>query len=240
MAAPALEKLEDVLRGLCLDIGGYADIDGVYGPSCASFPRAISIGYAYQPEDLEGLEGGPTPAYYRAYGRLNTALNHAVAAVAECVKDRGYEALGCAATVSPEELDALGVELTAAVQHKTAATRAGLGWIGRSGLLVTKRYGPRIRLATVLTDMPLPTGNPVTQSRCGRCRRCVDACPAQAIQGALWSVGTARDDLVDVTRCAEVAERLMAERVGQVEAVCGVCMSVCPFGSAYGRRHDRP
>ena len=61
--------------------------------------------------------------------------------------------------------------------HKTAATQAGLGWIGKTALFVSPRLGPRLRLATVFTDAELPVGEPVTEGRCGSCRRCVDACP---------------------------------------------------------------
>ena len=61
--------------------------------------------------------------------------------------------------------------------HKTAATRAGLGWIGKCALLVTEQYGSGIRLSTILTDAPLEVGVPVEASRCGGCTACQSVCP---------------------------------------------------------------
>ena len=60
-------------------------------------------------------------------------------------------------------LDNLGAELP----HKTVATRAGIGWIGKCALLVTEKYGSAIRLTTVLTDMDLETDQPINGSKCG-------------------------------------------------------------------------
>jgi ferredoxin len=122
---------------------------------------------------------------------------------------------------------------------QAVATRAGLGWIGRNGLLVTRTFGPRVRLATVFTDMPLPVAAPIVASQCGTCRRCVDACPAGATQGNAWKLGTSREALVDVDACRVTAERLMRERVGCDDVVCGVCIVVCPFSRMNGDDDQR-
>ena len=66
--------------------------------------------------------------------------------------------------------------------HKLAAHLAGLGWIGKSCLLVTLEVGPRVRWASVLTDAPLMAGEPL-EERCGECRGCVEVCPAGAFSG---------------------------------------------------------
>lgn len=84
------------------------------------------------------------------------------------------------------------VTLSMPVQHKTLATRAGLGRIGKSVLLVTKEYGPAVRLGSVLTDADLRTGTPTDTSRCGNCRQCVDRCPARVVVGNNWQAGMAR------------------------------------------------
>jgi epoxyqueuosine reductase QueG len=59
--------------------------------------------------------------------------------------------------------------LSTGLPHKTTATLAGLGWIGKCALLVTERYGSAIRLTAVLTEAELPCGEPVSRSRCGAC-----------------------------------------------------------------------
>jgi epoxyqueuosine reductase QueG len=61
------------------------------------------------------------------------------------------------------------------------ALRAGIGWIGRNNLLVHPEYGSKIRIASVLTDMPLKTDE-VNKGNCKACKKCIDACPVAAIE----------------------------------------------------------
>jgi epoxyqueuosine reductase QueG len=88
-----------------------------------------------------------------------------------------YKAVALKPTVKQVDL----TKTDAHLPHKTVATKAGFGWIGKSALLITKRYGAAIRLASVLTDADLDTAEPVEQSMCGDCRQCADHCPAKAI-----------------------------------------------------------
>jgi len=64
--------------------------------------------------------------------------------------------------------------------HKTVAVCAGVGWIGKSSLLVHKQYGSMLRLSSILTDAPLMCAEPIS-SHCGDCTACVTACPAKGI-----------------------------------------------------------
>ena len=241
---PSAARLDALLGRLGVDLYGYAAVAGLFPHPWDAWPCAISLAMRFDDGDLAGVDAGrgPTATYYAAYGRLNGALNAAAAEVVGALRAWGYRARAYPATVSAGELARdLGDGLTAPVQHKTVATRAALGWIGRSGLLVTRRYGPRVRLATVFTDLPLPAAEPIIAGRCGACRRCVAACPAGAIRGAEWRAGMGRDDLVDASACREVAERLMRERLGAHDAVCGVCVAVCPLGGGASARrapHD--
>lgn len=111
------------------------------------------------------------------------------------------------------------------VSHKAAAKTAGLGWIGKSTLLVTPELGPRVCLATVLTDMPLPTGRPM-RNRCGSCKLCVLACPLRALKGKAFSdhpMDVA--DSIDVRRCGGLVNRTWADG-----SLCYECMLACPHG----------
>ncbi len=223
-------SLEDFIQSLSLDLHGYALVEGLFAGQWARWPQAISLAVALPKAAMEGVAEGPTAEYYAHYHLANARLNREAKALERWLQDRGYHAKAFPATVTREELNArLGEELTAPVQHKTVATRAGLGWIGKSGLLITRCYGPRVRLATVFTDMPLPSDEPIADGQCGSCMRCVEACPAGAIRGVAWRVGISREELVDVRACQRMAERLMLERVGQRDAVCGICIAVCPF-----------
>ena len=114
--------------------------------------------------------------------------------------------------------------------HKTAATCAGLGWVGKSGLLVNDRYGPYVNWASVLTDAPLETcGNPMLHSRCGSCRRCVEACPAGAVKDSHWIRGEGYQPMIDTERCAAQLKMNM-QRLGK--PTCGLCILSCPRGIA--------
>ncbi|MDR0905560.1 MAG: 4Fe-4S binding protein, partial [Oscillospiraceae bacterium] len=113
--------------------------------------------------------------------------------------------------------------------HKTVATRAGIGWIGKSALLVTEKYGSMIRLSTVLTDAQLETAAPVDESKCGGCTVCTDACPAGAISGTLWTVGLYRDEFFDPVKCRKTARERAKQGFGGEVTICGKCIEVCPY-----------
>lgn len=65
--------------------------------------------------------------------------------------------------------------------YKRLAILAGIGAYGKNSLVISPRYGPWLRLGAVATDAELPLDEPFSRDLCGRCRRCVDACPAKAL-----------------------------------------------------------
>lgn len=85
------------------------------------------------------------------------------------------ESLGYAAKI---EDDTLG---QAELPLKGAAVKAGLGWIGKNTLLITEKYGSFIALGAIITDADLGESYPLAKNKCGRCTRCMDACPTAAI-----------------------------------------------------------
>ncbi|MHB1354793.1 MAG: 4Fe-4S double cluster binding domain-containing protein [Anaerolineae bacterium] len=224
-----LASLEDIIKSAGA-IWGYADVAGLFSEQ-AIYPRAISLAMPLPPEALLDVENGPTAAYYEAYCSLNTRLNGLAAEVESILVAAGYPAQAFPATVSHTALQSLGASLNAPIPHKTVATRAGLGWIGKNALLITPQYGPRVRLASVLTQAPVPTALPISAGRCGKCMRCVSACPAYAIQGASWLAGSPREALVDIWACQRKAEELLWQRAALNDTVCGICIAVCPVGA---------
>lgn len=111
------------------------------------------------------------------------------------------------------------------ISHKAAAKIAGLGWTGKSTLLVTPEFGPRVGLATVLTDMPLPTGKPM-KNKCGACKMCVLSCPRGALKGPSFT-DHPKDvsDAIDVKNCGALVNRTWADGY-----MCYECMLACPKG----------
>jgi ferredoxin len=112
------------------------------------------------------------------------------------------------------------------VSHKAAAKTAGIGWIGKSTLLVTPEYGPRVCLATVLTDMPLPAATPM-KNKCGSCRMCVGACPLGALKGPSFA-DHPRDvnEAIDIKKCGALVNPEWEDG-----SLCYECMLACPKGT---------
>lgn len=91
---------------------------------------------------------------------------------------------------------------TTPLPHKKIALMTGLGWIGKSNLLVTSEYGSAFCMCTVLTNAPLTTENkPIILPLCGQCTICKDICPTGAIYGSTWEPGMNRDFIVNVYHC---------------------------------------
>jgi len=108
------------------------------------------------------------------------------------------------------------------------AVDAGLGEVGRLGYLLTKKFGPRVRLSAVSTDLPLVPDKPVdigVESFCNICKKCAACCPSQSIPAAEQAVvnGTLRWKL-NAETCFDYW--------GKVGTDCNVCMRVCPWSHA--------
>jgi len=194
-------------------------------PRAAELPTAISFMVKIAPEALHGLVSGPTPAYLEEYHRLNLRLDAAADALVEELQAHGQHALPVRSTRDkampgdPED-DGLGTWFS----HKTAATQAGLGWIGKTALFVSTEFGPAVRLATVFTDSKLPPGEAITSGRCGACRACVDACPAGCGRDVTWQAGMPRSELFDAAAC----HLHMREQTLTTDG-CGICIAACPL-----------
>jgi epoxyqueuosine reductase len=205
---------------------GAADLEGFPTPGDSAgrcFPRALAWALPMNPRIMESIQTGPNQAYADEYARVNHLLNELAGQLTHEIISRGFRAQNLAAS---ERTDAVNIK--GDFPHKTAATRAGLGWIGRHCQLVTKQFGPWVRLCTVFTNMELPCGPPLQRSFCGRCRRCVEACPAGALQGGTWSPGLPRQHLLDARACDQwKKEHYFEFHQGHN---CGICAAVCPYG----------
>jgi epoxyqueuosine reductase QueG len=112
-----------------------------------------------------------------------------------------------------------------------AATQAGLGWIGKTDLFISYKFGPRVRLTTIVMDQKLPfANNPVRSSECGSCNLCVNKCPAQAATGKLWNTDVKREDFFDPFKCMKKCRELTLKNFNKEVSICGICISVCPIG----------
>jgi epoxyqueuosine reductase len=225
---------------LLLTQGGAALVGcGDLGPVPAEvrhgLPLGISIGVALSPQIVAGITRGPTTQYAEEYRRANALLDGLAADVAVLLRELGFQAVAGRTTVDKLDPQTLATPLP----HKTVATRAGLGWIGKSALLITRRYGSAVRYNTVLTDAPLPVGTPVETSRCGKCTACVEACPVAAPSGRDWRVGQGREVFFDAFACCRNA-RETAAKIGIRHTICGICIAVCPHTKRYTDERPNP
>jgi len=172
--------------------------------------------------------------HFREYQRANDLLSELSHKAAKLLQERGFAAVALEPTT--EEFDA--VRLRAGLSHKIAATRSGLGWIGKNALVITRPFGSAIRLTTVLTDAPLETGHPLDESRCGTCSACVETCPAHAPSGTNWRLGMCRDEFFDARACCRKATEL-CEREEIDSTICGICIEACPWTRKYLKRAAR-
>ncbi|MEF8725648.1 MAG: 4Fe-4S double cluster binding domain-containing protein [Candidatus Bipolaricaulota bacterium] len=116
------------------------------------------------------------------------------------------------------------------ISHKAVARAAGMGWIGKSLMLINPDYGPRLRWATILTDLDLDWGEPI-KNKCGDCTECVEACIVDAFEDSGFEdYPRNRRSCFDVDSCARKLEEFADDPdIGSM--VCGICIKACPWGS---------
>lgn len=189
---------------------GFCSLEGY------EYPYAVSIVYKLSRAVIKHINGKPTMPYFQHYRAVNAKLDQITLAAVRFIESKGYEAFPVAASQSTGEYSGY-------FAHKTAAVESGIGYIGRSALLVTPDFGPMVRLATVLTDMPLKRNREKLPFLCGDCTECVKACPAGAISGKQPTL--CRDDFFDAEKCSHHMKTY--KDIGR-GAVCGLCMRACP------------
>ena len=120
-------------------------------------------------------------------------------------------------------------ELRALFSFKTAAAHAGIGWFGKNDVIITERYGPRVRLSTILIDEVFTYGQPITAGRCpDECTACYDICPCKALKNQQWSIEKDRSEIIDYQKCNRMRSAFI-KKLGRKNA-CGLCLAACPFG----------
>lgn len=120
-------------------------------------------------------------------------------------------------------------ELVAPFSFKYAAVNAGLGWIGKNDVVITQKYGPRVRLSAILIDSQFAYGQKIIKSKCpDSCKKCVEICPYNALHDVKWNIDKLRNEIIDYKLCNQ-KRSLYIEKHGRKNA-CGLCMAACPIG----------
>lgn len=205
----------------------------------------IALGVNYRPDDA--FENQPVStrqprwARYALYEDYHDTLKDALVAGGRALE----EIAGATAADYRYYVD------TGPVLEREWAARSGFGFIGKNAMLISRRHGNWLFLASILTTLELAPDEPIrkkaprpssaTESAvgllCGKCTRCMDACPTQALP---------RPGVVDARRCISyqtienkgIIPRELRAGIGNHIYGCDVCLEVCPWNrfARAGRR----
>ncbi len=175
----------------------------------------ISLIHNYYPSEHQP-PGAPVIARY-AYGQdYHDVLRDKMKHLFDFIRDNHFPAL-----------EGRFFADSAPVMERVWAVKAGLGWIGRNGLLIHRRLGSFVFISELITNLEVD-GVDEFPNRCGNCTRCVDACPTEALLG---------DGVLDANRCISY---LTIEHKGNIPEDfrgkfqnrifgCDICQEVCPW-----------
>jgi len=221
------EELKAKIINWGASVIGFGDVSVGLAPELRQMPTAISLAVKH-PVGRGTYKCGSITAYSNQYEEVDWVLESVQKKVSTYLKSQGWRTLAMPPD-SARIYNSFVSKLYPLFPHKTAATCAGLGWIGKSGLLVNPLFGGRLSWATVLTDAPLAVcRTPYIESKCGSCSRCVNACPASAIRDVNWRRGDRYEPFIEVDACVDYMSYTV--RVFQ-KYICGLCVLACPLGS---------
>ena len=233
------DELESISKGMGATYFGVAElapatqsISEQGGAFLTRFPRAVSHGFVLMDAIVDALKYGSSVAalhtyWHHVYQAVNPRIDSISLALAQALDKAGFQAFIVPSSQTTDKAGLAGV-----LSHKLTAHLAGLGWIGKSALLITPKHGPRVRWGTVLTDAPLEVGTPM-HDMCKDCHTCVEACPVRAFTRQPFDIPRPRSQIF----AAEACDRYLSDQRRTVGvAACGMCVYVCPFGRKKSER----
>ena len=222
------DKITELLLSEGATVVGFADITELPDYQTKGYPYGIALGIALNPRIVKEIPDGPFMDYYNLYIEVSDKLNCLTEKLSEFITDLGYDSYPQSRkNVCQDE------NFRTVLPHKTICTLSGLGWIGKSALLINEEYGGAVRYYTLLTDIPVKTGTPIKESLCGDCVICHEKCPGHAINTKNWDTTVNRDDLLNAALCKKTKIKRGEALGGKDDGSCGICIAVCPYTQAY-------
>ncbi|QHA01360.1 reductive dehalogenase [Dehalobacter restrictus] len=220
--------LPKMLSGGGVEVFGHTQVEPDWEKYGGFKPKSVIV--LVFGEDVEALRTSPSDLATAAVGKIYSNMAEISYKVAIFLRRLGYNAANCGNDTS------MSIPL---------AVQAGLGEAGRNGLLITQKFGPRLRIAKVYTDLELAPDKPKkfgVRDFCRLCKKCADACPAQAISHE-------KDPKVLQPEDCEVSESPYTEkwyvdgtRCGSYWAYnggpCANCVAVCSWNKLETWNHD--
>jgi len=205
-----MKDLQEFVKNLGVDLWGVADVDTLRGMPAGIPAAGMSFLNDYKSAVVLGAQQGKLGK--DATGNdVSFFLERAALEIAGLLERAGYGALIIHTEDEFDPRRRMGL-----LSLKVLAKAAGLGWQGRSLLIVSPEYGPLHRLIAILTNKPLEPDEPVP-NQCGDCTLCVDACPEDSLTLQNFDDHPEnREDVLDTSTCLG-------------DDSCMVCLSVCPW-----------
>jgi reductive dehalogenase len=176
--------------------------------------------------DYPLIQTSPTGGAAAATGLGYSKMAFVAGLLAQFIRGLGYKAIPCGNDT------ALSIPI---------AIEAGLGELGRNGLLITEKFGPRVRLCKVFTDLPLVPDEPHffgVEEFCRKCMKCAEDCPSQAISfGEKTTKVPTRSNNPGVLKWPVNVEQCYKYWLAN-NLDCSNCIRVCPFNKEEGWLHD--
>lgn len=221
------QDLKDMVLGLGADFVGIAGTSAFENPDYTGnkpqdvmpgLKSVVIIGVSVPNGAFDTLPKGRAE-YTNTLMAATATLRVIAFKVAKFIEMKGYKA-----TIAPSEGSEFGYwyadreTLMADFSFKYAAYHAGLGNFGMNHLLITKDFGPRIRMTAILTDTPFTESKnkllPLVNDACKSCMKCIEICPVDALM---------KEGTIHREKCAEY----MFNVLGGLR--CGMCLKVCPL-----------
>ncbi|MFC2164746.1 4Fe-4S dicluster domain-containing protein [Acidobacteriota bacterium] len=224
--------IRNILNYFGADTCGMCEVDQNYvyshvGRGPEPYGAEINLLHKYAivfalPMELSMIAASPKPPVYVETERKYLEVGKIALIVSDVIRRMGYKAR---AHIAGSNYQAILPPL---------GWKAGLGEIGRIGILITKKYGPRVRLGLITTDIPLSVNSPRifgVQDFCQKCQKCATNCPAQAIPhgdkieengGIKW--------VINREGCYQFWRKAGTD--------CAMCIYVCPFSKPNNTFHN--
>jgi len=224
------EGLRGYAKTLELDFIGFCSVDSfAEAPEdrkpnmCLQNARSIiSIGYKLNYAPIQSLPASKS-AYMLEYDFANRHLNQAAHKITRFLEGQGFDAVGFDFSAGfyhePEKL-------AGDFSHKHAAVACGLGKFGLNDLVVNPKWGPRVRVTSIITNAELKYSHPLEENPCltSECEECVKICPVHALDGWKGKYDPEMGWVIDKKKCYNhIFKTLKAYR-------CGLCIKACPVG----------
>ncbi len=209
------------LKSKILDWGAFEV--GFFNDDFKGYKNGISFYVKMSRDILKEIDNAPTYTYFHHYRTVNALIDNIALKTGIFLEKNGYGYFTVPASQTVNGHDSYeGI-----YSHKKGAVLAGLGFVGKSSLFISSKYGSGIRLGTVFTDLDLNAENKPLESLCGDCKICINSCPAMAIS----------ENGIDRKSCSDYMKKAF-QHIGR-GSVCGICIKNCPHNNLRGKLNEK-